>query len=364
MAIIKAVRSGASIGRAVNYVTDQAKTEPYLISGIGCRPSTAIEEMNATKALYGKESGRQYKHFVQSFAVGEITAPEAHKIAWEWAQNKLFKGHEILITTHTDTEHIHSHFVVNSVSFEDGRKLQQSKHDLQMLKAYNDELCHARGLSIPEPSRNITSMKGEQYRAIQRAVEGKYKDWQLEIMNSVSDVKGIATSKDEFIGFLKEKGITVDWQDKHKYITFTDGEGHKARDKTLEKIFKEPLSKEVLENELSGIKERAISDRTITSTKRGQEEGLGKHTTEGSISSVERELRDVVEGVKKRTTRGREEQAERLQESKRRHIRISRPTERRYKRFVRTDEREYREIKDIQPEIRERNRYPDIGFDR
>ena len=67
MAIIKAVRSGASLGRAIKYVTNITKTETTLMSGMDCRPTSAIDEMKVTKALWGKEGGRQYKHYVHSF---------------------------------------------------------------------------------------------------------------------------------------------------------------------------------------------------------------------------------------------------------------------------------------------------------
>ena len=319
MAIIKAVRNGASLGRAIKYITNISKTETHLMSGIDCRPTAAIDEMKTTKALWGKEGGRQYKHFVQSFAVGEISAKEAHEIAREWAQQQHFKGFEVLVTTHIDKNHIHSHILINSVSYEDGRKYQQSKEDLKQLKAYNDELCQRRGLSLPEPSRNITSMKTEQYRAIQRGVESDYKSWQLEMGKEIADVKEIATSREDFVYRLQDKGITVDWKDSHKYITFTDSEGHKARNNTLEKLFKEPLSKEELLNEFSGSKERqrTISERTTPRDNGRSGERLQYRSSAGSVGEVERKLRSTAEGVKQLTTEGRAEQAERLQAAER-----------------------------------------------
>ena len=136
MAVIKAVSSKAGIGHAIDYVTKKEKTEEKLVSGLHCEPETVKEEMQATKELWGKTDGRTYKHYVQSYHEDEkITPEQAHKNAVELAEHtKAWKGHEVLIATHIDKGHIHTHFIVNSVNYEDGHKLQWSKHDLKDLK--------------------------------------------------------------------------------------------------------------------------------------------------------------------------------------------------------------------------------------
>ena len=111
MAIIKAVNSRASIGKAVKYVTKDEKTEEKLISGIDCNPQTAIEEMKTTKEMWGKTDGRQYKHFVHSFPpTDQVTPEQAHEMAKELCKER-FEGHEVIIATHKDTDHIHSHII-------------------------------------------------------------------------------------------------------------------------------------------------------------------------------------------------------------------------------------------------------------
>ena len=136
MAVIKAVSSKAGIGHAIDYVTKKEKTEEKLVSGLHCEPETVKEEMQATKELWGKTDGRTYKHYVQSYHEDEkITPEQAHKNAVELAEHtKAWKGHEVLIATHIDKGHIHTHFIVNSVNYENGHKLQWSKYDLKDLK--------------------------------------------------------------------------------------------------------------------------------------------------------------------------------------------------------------------------------------
>lgn len=136
MAVIKAVSSKVGIGQALDYVTKEEKTEDKLVSGLHCEPDTVKDEMQATKELWGKTGGRTYKHFVQSYHEDEhITPEQAHKNAVELAKGtEAWKGHEVLIATHIDRGHIHSHFIVNSVNYEDGHKLQWSKKTLQNSK--------------------------------------------------------------------------------------------------------------------------------------------------------------------------------------------------------------------------------------
>ena len=150
MAVIKAVSSKAGIGHAIDYVTKKEKTEEKLVSGLHCEPETVKEEMQATKELWGKTDGRTYKHYVQSYHEDEeITPEQAHKNAVELAEHtKAWKGHEVLIATHIDKGHIHTHFIVNSVNYENGHKLQWSKHDLkdlsmifQFLKVYQNNIA-------------------------------------------------------------------------------------------------------------------------------------------------------------------------------------------------------------------------------
>jgi Relaxase/Mobilisation nuclease domain. len=247
MATIKAVSSRASVGNAINYVTKNEKTESKLISGIGCSPATAIDEMKATKAIWEKTEGRQYKHFVQSFPPDEkITPEQAHEIARQLCADQ-YPGYEILIATHKDKEHIHSHIILNSVSYEDGRKFQQSKDDLQAMKDKSDELCRERGLSIAVKKDEVTAYTLNKYKAIEKAVTGEYKSFVVDCYRAASIRRGKATSREDFIEQMKAAGWETTWTDSRKHITFTNGEGNKVRASNLEKTFKESFGKEELE---------------------------------------------------------------------------------------------------------------------
>ena len=142
MAVIKSVSSRAGIKTILNYVMKEEKTEQKLLSCLNCTPDMVQEQMEFTKRLWGKNGGRTYKHFIQSFAKDENISPEqAHQIAYQLAEAlPEWADFEVLIATHTDTEYLHTHFIVNSVSYVDGHKLQQSRDELQNMKDQSDHL--------------------------------------------------------------------------------------------------------------------------------------------------------------------------------------------------------------------------------
>ena len=126
------------------------------MSGWNCTAQSALSEMQLTKERFRKTDGRQYYHFVQSFAAADdLTPQEALAIGLELAQRE-FPDFEALVATHIDTDFLHSHLIVNSVSFRDGRKLHQSATDLQAHRLSNDEICVAHHLSIlPPPQKQV-----------------------------------------------------------------------------------------------------------------------------------------------------------------------------------------------------------------
>ena len=283
MAVIKAVSSKAGIGQALDYVTKDEKTEKKLVSGLNCEPDTAKDEMQATKELWGKTEGRTYKHFVQSFAPEEKIEPEqAHCIACQMAAKRPeWKGFEVLIATHQDKDHIHSHFIVNSVSFENGHKLQQSRADLQNMKDMSDEICRQQGFHITEKGKTFSgdvreetvAWKKETYQLLKQAEQGKVKSYVQDIALAVLDCKETATSRETFIRLMNERGYGVDWQDSHKYITYTDlarkQAGEKAckiRNNKLEKYYNMDFGKEEMERGFT------VNARSRQTTERAREQ--------------------------------------------------------------------------------------------
>ncbi|WP_394921482.1 relaxase/mobilization nuclease domain-containing protein [uncultured Robinsoniella sp.] len=248
MAIIKAVNSRASIGHALNYITRKEKTDAKLIGGYNCDPGHALEEMKSTKRAWNKMDGRQYKHFVQSFPKDEdITLEEANQIARELVESWCkFQGYEVCYATHKDKEHIHTHIIVNSVSFEHGRKFNYSKKELQDMKDLSDAILVEHQKSICQKNKEITTFDMGAYRSIEKAAQGKYKSWMLNIMLAINKVIKEADSIECFCNKMLENGIRVDWSEKRKYIVFLDANGNKVRDKRLTKVFKINISKEDL----------------------------------------------------------------------------------------------------------------------
>ncbi|MDE6425844.1 MAG: relaxase/mobilization nuclease domain-containing protein [Ruminococcus sp.] len=267
MAIIKAVSSKSPIKTAIAYVSKEEKTEQKLLSGYNLTSSeTAYDEMQITKEIWNKTDGRTYKHFVQSFAPDEeITPEQAHNIAKEFVENcPQFKGFEVLIATHQDREHIHTHFILNSVSFEDGHKFQQKSTELQEMKDLSDKICLEHGFSLTQKGRTFdgkereetTSYKKEQYRLLQRAEQGEVKSYVQDIALTVMDCREQANSREHFIKLMNANGYGVVWTDNRKYITFIDlarqkqGEKQcKIRNSKLEKYYHTDFSKEGLERE-------------------------------------------------------------------------------------------------------------------
>jgi hypothetical protein len=233
-------------------VTQKEKTEYRLVSGIDCNPQTAAQEMRATKVMWDKEEGKQYKHFVQSFPPDEkITPQQAHQMAQDLCKDR-FPGHEVLIATHQDREHIHSHIIVNSVNHENGKKLRWSKADLVHMKARNDEICREQGLSIPVKGDRVQAYEMSKYKAIERAAAGEYKGYVAECYKAATVARSAASSREDFITRMQAQGWETKWQENVKHITFTDRDGNKVRAANLEKTFQEDFTKEGLIREFEG----------------------------------------------------------------------------------------------------------------
>lgn len=281
MAIIKAVNSKSSIATAINYITKKEKTEEKLISGIDCNPKTAIDEMKATKEIYDKDSGRQYAHFIQSFNPKDNISPEkAHEIGKEFIEkNHKFQGHEIVLATHKDKDHIHNHFIINSVNYENGSKLHTTKHEYQEMKDLSNELSKDHNLTVPEKSKEkgkITSFNQSKYRVMEKHFQGTAKSYILETAIAYKKAKEKSISKDDFIKEMGDQGYDTKWKDTSKHITFTNKEsGKKVRLANLEKTLNDQdFTKEVLIDEL----QRNFGERQV-----GRERTEPEQGTNGTI---------------------------------------------------------------------------------
>lgn len=278
MAVIKAVSSRAGIKTILNYVMKEEKTEQKLLSCLNCTPDMVQEQMEFTKRLWGKNGGRTYKHFVQSFAPEENIDPvQAHQIACQLAASRPeWQDFEVLIATHEDKKHIHTHFVVNSVSCVDGHKIQQSKAELQAMKDDSDRLCMQHGLHITEKGKTFDGHNREEtaafskdtYQMLKKAEQGEVRSYVQDIALAILKCREQATSRADFVQHMNEQGYGVDWQDSHKYITFIDlnrqvkGEKQcKIRNNKLEKYYNMNFGKETLEHEFASNARTAETPR-------------------------------------------------------------------------------------------------------
>lgn len=232
---IKETRQHLSAMRAVmDYCMRKDKTwdeqsQQYLISGINCDGSNSILEFEATKAAHGKMDGINFYQYVQSFSPKEnITPKQAHEIALEFA-TRAWPGAEVMVTTHCDANHVHSHFVINSVNFETGRKLRQDPNTLKFLRLVSDDICQAHGFSIlPKYDGGGMKMSAREYRAARKG-----ESWKFRLMYDIGDAMKKSLSKDDFILLMKRKGYEVKWTEERKDITFTCPNGKKCRGSRL-----------------------------------------------------------------------------------------------------------------------------------
>ena len=216
------------------------------VSGVNCTPQSAYTEFNNTKKLFGKTEGRQYYHFVQSFSVDENISPEtAHEIALRFAEEtEKFSGFEIVVSTHCDRDHIHSHFVMNSVNSETGKKFHISEREIEMLMRVSDNICREYGLSVIEPKPKNERAKPMSDREYRSAVKGE--SWKIQLEAVISNAMQTAVSKEHFIMLMEAEGYGVKWTDARKNITYTTPEGKACRDSKLhyQKFLKESMEYE------------------------------------------------------------------------------------------------------------------------
>jgi hypothetical protein len=245
MAVIEFINgkndSLSALKRVLAYINNPAKTEENLKGGHNCNNSKAYNDMFMVKNTLNKTKGRQYIHFTQSFAPYDRVTPELlKKIADELVRHPSFNGYQVAYAVHTDREHLHTHFIVNTVHQETAEKWRQSKEELQAFKDFSDDICRKHGLIITQGKKGSHVNRGE-FRT-----KGKGASWKYELFLAVKHSKWSSKSKDEFVTNMNKLGYKVDWTNSRKYITFTNNEGKKCRNRKLyppEHFTKEALLK-------------------------------------------------------------------------------------------------------------------------
>ena len=252
----RGTQSRAAMRGVMLYVMQEKKTAwegAPLVSGINCQPQSVYDDFLNTKLLYHKDGGVMFYHMVQSFPKGAAVDPrQAHEAARRLAE--YFDGCEVLVCTHVDREHIHSHCVINSVNFETGKKLHMAKEQLQELMRRNDMICQKMGLPVFDaPTQQARGMSGAEYHT---ALKGQ--SWKLRLMNTIDECMKYAADKDAFVSLMASEGYAVRWESTRKYITYTTPDGMRCRDS---KLHEEKYCKEAMEHEFR-IRAEIVSART------------------------------------------------------------------------------------------------------
>ena len=255
-------QTGGTLRSVAQYVSQAKKTVAQtghpLASGLNCTPRLAAQEFIATRTTHRKNSPVWFYHYVQSFSPEEkITGEQAHRLAKEFAA-RAWPDNEVLITTHLDAAHFHTHFIVNSVCYGTGRMLRQGLGTLHALRQMSDELCMKYGFSVlprEQGKKRTHGMDGREYRS---AAKGE--SWKFRLMNTIDQCMRYASTKEEFRSLMESEGYQVRWTDGRKNITYTTPGGMKCRDDRLHDI---KYTKEVMENEFR-IRAEIVRGRTET----------------------------------------------------------------------------------------------------
>ena len=268
--INKRTNTHGAMRNCIEYVLRQDKTSELLtyVTGPYCHDEINYDLVYRTfleeKKMWDKDSGRMYAHNIISWHKNEqITPEQALEFGKEFAEN-WFSGFQTLVAVHKDKDHIHCHLVTNSVSYEDGRKLHNTRKDLERMKQLTNQMCRERGLTVAEKGKHFDGSQIEKGEVIAWSKD-KYNLFRQQVKDSfVADcamavLKALENciSKEKFIEKMKQFGWNVNWTEKRKHITFQNQEGKKVRDSNLFKTFHLDISKEGLENEFNGNRKKA-----------------------------------------------------------------------------------------------------------
>ena len=297
----KGTQSRGCMKGVMRYVAQENKmlwNGEQLISGIGCQPETAFDEFLSTKLRHHKDGGVMFYHMVQSFPRGaDIDPRTAHEAVRQLAG--YFEGCEILVCTHTDREHIHSHCIINSVNFETGKKIHMADEQIQELRVRNDQICEELGLpkfQRDEQKRSRGMSNAEYYTA------DRGESWKFELMRVIDECMRCAGNREEFLILLRSEGYDATWTDSRKNITYTTPEGRKCRDSKLhiEKYLKENMEAEF------GYRTENDNTRNVDAAQKADGRGTTAGTQrDGHGAELERAAQNAARSVSAADAAGR-----------------------------------------------------------
>lgn len=306
MAVIKSLPATKSLSNQLNYLVKEGKTVEELKEGINCTTDNVEQEFNIIKQLHNKTEGKQYYHFTQAFSPEDNISPEkAHQLGKEWIENNI-KGHQIYIVTHIDKNHIHNHFVINSVNMDMGLKLQISPSKLLEMKKDSNRLCERENLSkINLEANRGMSKTDHEYRLEKKGVT----PWKDELRQCIDFGRNQTHSIGELKEFLKEH-FNIEVRETKNSISYKHPEQNKSvrgnrlgGSYTKEGLLNEYNAREIKSNERGSRTEGNQPNRGYygqTSTNRENIESsifYGRNEipsvrNDESISSIEKDNRE------------------------------------------------------------------------
>ena len=289
----KGTQTRGCMKSVMRYVSQLSKTlwdGQQLVSGIDCQPETAFDEFLSTKLLHHKDGGVMFYHMVQSFPKGAaIDSRTAHEAACRLAG--YFEGCEVLVCTHVDREHIHSHCIINSVNFETGKKVHMADEQIQELRIRNDQICEELGLPKFQRDEQKCSrgMSNAEYYTADRG-----ESWKFELMRVIDECMRCAGNREEFLILLRSEGYDAAWTDSRKNITYVTPDGRKCRDSKLhiEKYLKENMEAEF------GYRTENDNTRNVDAAQKADGRGTTAGTQrDGHGAELERAARNAGQAV-------------------------------------------------------------------
>ena len=206
-----------ALADVIAYAANEDKTEKlFYTTGINCSVEFARDQFDTTKLRFGKTGGNVAYHAYQSFAPGEVTPDEAHAIGVQLAKELWGDRFQMVVATHTNSHCVHSHIVINSVSFRDGKKFHDCRDTYKQLREMSDRICLEHGLSIVDTPRG-RGVSQYVYKMEKAGMPTRYNVARQAIDEAVS----LSLNIDEFKSELRRRGYNYRFDPQRKYWTVT-----------------------------------------------------------------------------------------------------------------------------------------------
>ena len=220
MAVTKFLSRKARLDTIIKYIVNGEKTEKMMyVSGVNCRPDTAIQQMQDTKKRFNKEGGIISYHLIQSFEGKEVSPEKCHELGLQYAKEIFGDDYEFVVATHLNTDNVHNHIVVNSVSFKSGNKFYSNRETKDFIRITSDFICKENGLSVLSISWKYKGYY-KLYAKNNQYIQLVKKDIDDAILSSYS-YKGFKTRLENqgyCISYNEETGLLISRNNSYKIV--------------------------------------------------------------------------------------------------------------------------------------------------